>query len=743
LVAKLNLPDFLSMSRVWRCRFSTAIMLGFLAAFATQQTATAQESTRSHRLLGNGLPSLSGGQSQMELFRRLQLLSGAAQANGKTPADSPLADPEALRRLQQAMQSLQKLNPEPFKNTLPGQQATSPGGGESSTDNQSSGENRNSGAPQTLPSGRNAKSNPPATGSPADRSTLQRIAEQMGLSLDGPDGISPDSGTPGADPAARQPRSNDRSGAGSNPADRSPKTPSVPTPSVPTSEDRFPGFDPARPGNDRNPAASKNSGSSTSPGGTAGRPSPQQAPSSNSSDRSGSGGSTPGRNSRPVPGQEGGEPAEPPKSSMQALLDWMKKQNSSGKGGGLSTDSSGSSPDRSPATRSGKPDDERLPQPRTGTGSSPRNLGQRRDDSATGRASIPNEPSTPDTSWFPGGSIAPPRSQQSGDGQGNSTTAQGGMNRQGIQPGGSSSPPSVGQAPGSSPNRSKTPLTAGSTGSDNEIDSTTQSAQDRLNDQRQQRLDEVRDSKKTLRQKLADIAKLARSESNENETSDSATESGAGDSLQSAFVEALAEATRGLAEQVDEIVTDDRFSRQDRDRRGSRRDRGGPFRQFAGLGNRASEWFVDAVEPAAPSTSIADNGLSGTAGNGSERSSGLLAGLLIVCGLVFWMLRKKRINAQSQSGYSRLSPVPANLQNRQDIVQAFHDLAARCPDVLADWWTHDRAAQALASARPDVDEEVRQLARLYEQARYLPADSSLTDEQLAAAKAAWLRCRTS
>ena len=127
------------MSRPWRCRFSTAIMLGFLAAFTTQHTAIAQESTRSHRLLGNGLPSLSGGQSQMELFRRLQMLSGAAQAKGKTPADSPLADPEALRRLQQAMQSLQKLNPEPFKNTPPGQQATPPGNDDSSTDNRSSG----------------------------------------------------------------------------------------------------------------------------------------------------------------------------------------------------------------------------------------------------------------------------------------------------------------------------------------------------------------------------------------------------------------------------------------------------------------------------------------------------------------------------------------------------------------------------------------------------------------------------
>ena len=104
---------------------------------------------------------------------------------------------------------------------------------------------------------------------------------------------------------------------------------------------------------------------------------------------------------------------------------------------------------------------------------------------------------------------------------------------------------------------------------------------------------------------------------------------------------------------------------------------------------------------------------------------------------------KKRVEAKLQSSQSARSSVPANLQNRQDIVQAFHDLAARCPAVMADWWTHDRAARALAISRPDVDDEVRQLAQLYEQARYQSEDSALTDEQLAAAKAAWLRCRKS
>lgn len=409
---------------------------------------------------------------------------------------------------------------------------------------------------------------------------------------------------------------------------------------------------------------------------------------------------------------------------MQALLDWMKKQDQSARGGGLPTDLAGTPPDRSSGTRPGTPTVRQPTQPQTGTRRPPARPGQGRDDTATGRPSTrnepvaPNEPATPERSWFPGGGIAPPRSQQPG------------MNRQGAEPVSNGAGPIA-------------PSTDGSTYDEDEVDAALQSAVDRLNAQREERLDEVRSSKKTLRQKLAEIAKLARSESDREELSGAPSDSRAGDSLQSAFVDALAEATKGLAEQVDEIVTDDRFSRRDRGQRSSRRERRGPLGQLAGLGNRANEWFVDSVEPEAPSTSIMSNGLTGPANGGSGFSPGLLAGLFIVCGVAFWLLQKKRVEAQSQNAYSTLGPAPKNLKNRQDIVQAFHDLAARCPAVMADWWTHDRAAQALATSSPDVDEELRQLAQLYEQARYLPEESALTDEQLAAAKAAWLRCRKS
>ena len=742
MVAILNRPDCVLRSGGQRCRFSAAIMLSFLAVLATQEVATAQESTRSHRLLGNGLPTLSGGQSQMELLRRLQMLSGASQANGKTPADSPLADPEAMRRLQQAMQSLQKLDPEQFGNTSPDREGTPPGGDGSPAGN------RNSGPPQTPSDGRNSNPDSSTPGATSERSVLQRIAEQMGLSLGGPNGGSPDSGTPdsgtpdsgtpgndlpGTDKTGRQPRPNDRSGTSPIPQGRSPNTRPGQAP-----EGNSRGSEPRQRGRDGTSPATGNPGDPVLRNGTTRRPSTQSGLQPKPADRSSAGNPSPRSNSRPEPGQATGEPTEPPKSSMQVLLDWMKKQDQSAKGGGLPSDVAGTSPDRSPATRTGRSSKEQPAQPRTNGGRTPARPGQVHEDTEAGRASMrnesvaPNDPATPERSWFPGDGIAPPRSQQSRPESGNSATAQGRTNRQGTQPDGSNAEPN-------------TPSGDGSTYNENEVEAALQSAVDRLNAQREERLDEVRSPTKTLRQKLADIAKLARSESDRADASDDLTESdsGASDSLQAAFVDALADATKGLAKQVDEIVTDDRFSRRDRDRRSSRRERGGPLGQFARLGNRANEWFADSVEPEAPSTSIMSNSLSEPASGGSGFSPGLLAGLFIVCGLAYWLLQKKRVEAQSQSAYSTLGPAPTNLKNRQDIVQAFHDLAARSPAVIADWWTHDRAAQALATSRPDVDDEVRQLAQLYEQARYSPAESALSDEQLAAAKAAWLRCRKS
>ena len=63
------------------------------------------------------------------------------------------------------------------------------------------------------------------------------------------------------------------------------------------------------------------------------------------------------------------------------------------------------------------------------------------------------------------------------------------------------------------------------------------------------------------------------------------------------------------------------------------------------------------------------------------------------------------------------------------------------PAVSADWWTHTRAADALAYARPQTESDVEALARLYEQARYLPDDAEFTATQVEAARQAVNRCR--
>ncbi len=738
LVPIFGHPDRLLASIGGSCRFGLRAILCILAIHYAYCDVVAQEGTRSHRLLGNGIPTLSGGQSQMELLRRLQMLSGTAQAEGRTPEDSPFADAEALKRLQQAMQRLQKLKTEP-----PGASARNQQRPQSANDGSAT-VGRNS-KPSLKPPGQQDGNGASQRGSKPDRSALQRIAEQMGLSLDGLPAASPDSRS-SEQPATGQPSAGQLSpGTGRTPPrpggnSRSGTPPPTEQGNSNTLPERIsqdgPPFRQSL--SNRNSETGMAAGDENSGRAQPGRSTPDPDSLPRASGATGTANRAPGSNSGSNPGT-----SEPPKGSMQSLLDWLKKQGQSASGSKLPPAQKGTQPDRSPASRLVTPGNGRPGQPRTNSGGRQQTTGrtsnnQGRNGSENVGSSNQDEPATPGRSWFPGGSITPPGSQQE-----NTQTNQDRMNRDANQ-GGTAGRPST--------NSEKTGGNDAAAGggtkhlptdnSNNDAESLRQSIEDRLNAQREERLDEVRGSKKTLRQKLVEIAKLARSESDRAEFSEDATDSETGEGLQSAFVDALAKATKGLTEQIDEIVTDDRFSRRGRDRRSSRRNRDGPFGQFAGLGNRANEWFVDAVESESSATTILSNGGSGGSTGGSF-SPGLLVGLFIILGLAFWLLQRKRADAHLQSSQSALTPAPENLQNRQDIVQAFHDLAARCPAVMADWWTHDRAARALAISRPDVDDEVRQLAQLYEQARYQSEDSALTDEQLAAAKAAWLRCRKS
>ncbi len=76
-------------------------------------------------------------------------------------------------------------------------------------------------------------------------------------------------------------------------------------------------------------------------------------------------------------------------------------------------------------------------------------------------------------------------------------------------------------------------------------------------------------------------------------------------------------------------------------------------------------------------------------------------------------------------------------------MRAFHVIVSRSPGVAADWWPHSRAGQALAESSPERREAVQTLVEVYEQARYLPEDAMLSEDEYRRAKEAYERCMAS
>ncbi len=677
------------------CRATLAMALLMHLFCGPAREVSAQQSTPSHRLLGNGLPTMGGGQSQMELLRRLQLLSGAAQAKGNDLLNSQKADPQMLDSLQRAMQSLQGLKGEsPNENPRDQQRPGRNSDNSLPTPGRSGDSQGSQPQPGSQPRDNEKKSNP-------DRSAMQRIAEQMGLSLDGPDDQSTGTDTTGSDDRPRTTTSKPSAGQGRN-------APRRPLP---------PGGVPVRPSGQEPQSGLPDSESQRRNGdGLSNGQSPQISP-----DGAGSRSGTTNAD-------------DPPKSSMRSLIDWLagrdsaKSDNGQVTPGGPSPSTEGSlagSNDSRNNSGAGT-----TQEPTTGTGRVATGTTGNRNDSIAGRDSTPLPQPSTGSDWFPGGGLAPPRKP------GSNTNGEPDRNLQGT----TDISDQTGNAMVAGPGQAN-----GSGGNDDAATPQPQTAEDRLKSQRDERLDDLRDSSKSLRQKLIDIAKLARTESGRTSSPDSETSATEVDGLQAVLTDALAEATKGLAEHVDEMVTRDRFARSEQGRwqPGRQEERGGAFGRIGRFGNRASDWLADTVEPETMPLPGTDAGFSDSGPADTSNLINVFLALLIGGGVFYWLQQRKRVAGLISNAEATRTVAPATLNSRQDIVHAFHDLAARCPTLIADWWTHDRAAQALAVSRPDVNVEVRQLAQLYEQARYLPDESALTDEQLAAAKAAWLRCRKS
>jgi hypothetical protein len=101
----------------------------------------------------------------------------------------------------------------------------------------------------------------------------------------------------------------------------------------------------------------------------------------------------------------------------------------------------------------------------------------------------------------------------------------------------------------------------------------------------------------------------------------------------------------------------------------------------------------------------------------------------------FWYLRDPQ--AESVLGLGGLGPWPVDprrLATRKDVVLAFEYLSVLICGPAAKTWTHTTIAGALADLATTHGETARMLARLYELARYAPADEPLSTAELAEAR---------
>ncbi|MBX9582879.1 MAG: hypothetical protein K2X87_21435 [Gemmataceae bacterium] len=101
----------------------------------------------------------------------------------------------------------------------------------------------------------------------------------------------------------------------------------------------------------------------------------------------------------------------------------------------------------------------------------------------------------------------------------------------------------------------------------------------------------------------------------------------------------------------------------------------------------------------------------------------------------FWLLKDDRAAPAAAFGGLGAWPVdPRRITTRADVTRAFEYLSVLVCGPAAKTWTHNTIARALADLAETHGEAAVMLARLYELARYTPADEPLTTAELAEAR---------
>ena len=168
------------------------------------------------------------------------------------------------------------------------------------------------------------------------------------------------------------------------------------------------------------------------------------------------------------------------------------------------------------------------------------------------------------------------------------------------------------------------------------------------------------------------------------------------------------------------------------------------FRKLFDGGRKVSKYFDG--DSGSTSSGRGMNGFSGP-GNVSlpnAPSASAFLPLLIAVGVIglLWVLLRT-VNAPQPAAVAVgaiEARMPLSVNSRQDVIDAFHAIAAKSPAVRGNWWTHSRVGRALRKLMPSRDDAVSRLTDVYETARYLPPDQELTPEQVQIAREAIQQC---
>ena len=127
----------------------------------------------------------------------------------------------------------------------------------------------------------------------------------------------------------------------------------------------------------------------------------------------------------------------------------------------------------------------------------------------------------------------------------------------------------------------------------------------------------------------------------------------------------------------------------------------------------------------------------------------VIVSIFVIVGVLILLmaLGARQTGLWPADGESRISGTavrPHEIRTRQDVVTAFHQLTGRQlnPSIspVEAWWTHRDAARQISLMSPPLQNAVHVLADVYEQARYLPADYQLSEDQLSDVRDALSHC---